>query len=256
MKTVILAGGLGSRLAEETTLKPKPMVEIGGKPIVWHLMSIYASFGFQEFVLALGHMGEIIKDYFLRFHGLHGDVTVNLGDGTHVLHGRRQPDWRVHLCDTGADTQTGGRLKRLRPLIDQETFMVTYADGLARIDLRALLEFHKRHGKLATVTAVHPPSRFGQMAIDGDTVRSFAEKPEALDGWINGGFFVFEPGVLNYVAGDATVLEREPLESLAAAGQLMAYRHEGFWQMMDTIQERRLLEELWKSGGAPWKVWP
>lgn len=255
MKVVILAGGMGTRLAEETTIRPKPMVEIGEKPILWHLMNIYAEYGFQEFIIALGYKGEVIKEYFLNLYAFNGDITIDLADGKHNVHHRKRPDWRVHLIDTGRDTQTGGRIKRLQSMISNETFMATYADGLARIDLDALLAFHRSHGKLATMTAVHPPSRFGKLVIEGDFVRNFMEKPQESKEWINGGFFVFEPGILEYIAGDEISLEREPMEQLARDGQLVAYRHTGFWQMMDTIQEKRFLEELWVSGNPPWAVW-
>jgi glucose-1-phosphate cytidylyltransferase len=252
MKTVILAGGLGTRLAEETIIRPKPMVEIGGRPILWHLMNIYGSQGFGEFVVALGYKGEMVKKYFLDYHALRADLTVDVARGTHVAHSVGQPNWTVDLVDTGDATQTGGRIKRLKQLIGGQTFMATYADGLAQIDLRALLAFHRSHGKLATVTAVHPPSRFGKIVMDGDVVQQFAEKPRDGDAWINGGYYVFEPQVLDYIDGDVTTLEREPMERLAQERQLMAFRHEGFWQMMDTLQERNLLEELWASGRAPW----
>jgi glucose-1-phosphate cytidylyltransferase len=252
MKTVILAGGLGTRLAEETIVRPKPMVEIGGRPILWHLMNIYGSQGFGEFVVALGYKGEMVKKYFLDYHALRADLTVDVARGTHVAHSVGQPNWTVDLVDTGDATQTGGRIKRLKQLIGGQTFMATYADGLAQIDLRALLAFHRSHGKLATVTAVHPPSRFGKIVMDGDVVQQFAEKPRDGDAWINGGYYVFERQVLDYIDGDVTTLEREPMERLAQERQLMAFRHEGFWQMMDTLQERNLLEELWASGRAPW----
>jgi len=255
MKVVILAGGMGTRLAEETTIRPKPLVEIGDKPILWHLMSIYSAFGFQEFILALGHKSEVIKQYFLNLYALNGDMTIDLADRKQTVHNSELPNWRIHLIDTGRNTQTGGRIKRLRPMIGDETFMATYADGLAKIDLNALLAFHRSHGKLATVTVVHPPSRFGKLVIEGDLVRNFMEKPPESEGWINGGFFVFEPEMLEYIDGDEISLEREPMERLAKDGQLVAYRHSDFWQMMDTLQEKRLLEELWSSAAAPWKVW-
>ncbi|MGE5482648.1 MAG: glucose-1-phosphate cytidylyltransferase [Bacteroidota bacterium] len=255
MKTVILAGGLGSRLAEETTVRPKPMVEIGGRPILWHIMSIYASYGFNEFIVALGYKGEVIKDYFLNFYALNNDLTIDLGTGQTVIHDGNQPSWKVHLVDTGLRTQTGGRIKRLAAWLGQETFMLTYGDGVADVDLKRLVDFHRSHGKLATVTAVRPPARFGGLRFDGDLVVQFVEKPQTGEGWINGGFFILEPGVLDYIEGDETVWERGPLERLAADGQLVAYKHVGFWQPMDTLREKQLLEALWESGEAPWKVW-
>lgn len=254
MKTIILAGGAGTRLAEETHIRPKPMVEIGNRPIVWHLMNIYAQFGFKEFVLALGYKGEVIKEYFSKFHILDTDISVNLKDGSSKIHPKRgECDWIVHLIDTGQQTLTGGRIKRLQSFIGNETFMVTYADGLANINLKKLLEFHKNHGKLATVTIVPPPSRFGKLTVENNHVLSFSEKPVENEGLINGGFFVFEPGVFDYLDGDETILERSPLEKLSRDGELMAYQHTDFWQMMDTVHEKKILEDLWKSGNAPWK---
>jgi|TARA_B110000503_G_scaffold35328_1_gene57743 glucose-1-phosphate cytidylyltransferase len=253
MKIIILAGGLGTRLAEETHLRPKPMVEIGGRPIVWHLMNVYADSGFNEFVLALGYKGEVIKDFFLNYHALNGDVSVDLSNGNAMPHKSDHPDWTVHLIDTGLKTMTGGRIKRLKDFVGNETFMVTYADGLADIDINALLEFHRSHGKLATVTTVPPPSRFGNLEIENNKVISFNEKPEDNEGLINGGYFVFEPAVFDYIEGDETSLEREPLERLAKDEQLMAYEHKGFWQMMDTVLEKQLLEKLLKSGNPPWR---
>jgi len=255
MKTIILAGGLGTRLAEETAIKPKPMVEIGGKPILWHIMNIYAAFGFEEFVIALGYKGEEIKKYFLNFYMLNNDLSIDLSNGYAEPRSGQQPHWKVHLVDTGDVTQTGGRVKRLQSLIGNECFMLTYGDGVANVDVKRLVAFHKGHGKLATITAVRPPSRFGRIVFDGDRVVEFTEKPQASEGWINGGFFVLEPEVLDYIDGDGTYWEREPLERLAADGQLMVYKHEGFWQPMDTLREKRLLNELWGKGEAPWKMW-
>jgi len=248
-----LSGGLGTRLAEETGLRPKPMVEIGGRPIIWHLMNTYADCGFKEFVLALGYKGELIKEFFLNYHSLNKDLTVNLNDGTSSSHPSNSLDWVVHLIDTGLKTMTGGRIKRLKDFIGDETFMVTYADGLSDIDINELLNFHRTHGKLATVTTVPPPSRFGNLEIENNKVVSFNEKPKESEGLINGGFFIFEPGIFDYILGDETSLEREPLEKLALDGQLMAYKHKGFWQMMDTVLEKKLLEDLWSTGKAPWK---
>lgn len=256
MKAIILAGGLGSRLSEETVVRPKPMVEIGGKPILWHIMNIFSCYGIDEFIVALGYRSEIVKEYFLNFYALNNDITLDLATGGTTIHQGRQPRWRVHLVDTGLATQTGGRLKRLEKWLgDDKTFMMTYGDGVADVDLRALLRFHESHGKLATVTTVRPPARFGGIVFDGQRVSEFTEKPQAGEGWINGGFFVLDRGVLPYIAGDETLWEREPMERLAADGELMAYRHEGFWQPMDTLRERKLLEDLWAGGSAPWKLW-
>jgi len=256
MKVVILCGGMGSRLAEETQVRPKPMVSVGGHPLLWHIMNIYGRAGFSEFTLALGYRGEAIKEYFLNFYALDSDFSVDLksGEVRYLRPARR--DWKVDLVDTGEDCMTGGRLHRLEPLLrGGGTFMLTYGDGVANIDLRKVLEFHRSHGKLATVTAVRPPARFGGMKLDGERVADFKEKPQAGEGWINGGFFVFEPGVFKYLVGDATVLEAEPLERLCRDGQLMAWRHEGFWQCMDTLRDRQTLEAQWASGSAPWKMW-
>jgi glucose-1-phosphate cytidylyltransferase len=255
MKVAILAGGLGSRLQEETTTRPKPMVEIGGKPILWHILNLYAAQGFFEFVLALGYKGESVKEYFLHWNALNNDLTVDLATGETKVHGTNRPGWKVHLVDTGPHTQTGGRVKRLQPHLADGTFMLTYGDGVANLDLQRLLAFHRSHGRLATVTAVRPPSRFGSFALDGSRIVEFQEKPQTGEGWINGGFFVLEPGVFDYIADDETIWEREPMERLAGEGQLMAFQHEGFWQPMDTLREKRILEELWASGRAPWKVW-
>jgi glucose-1-phosphate cytidylyltransferase len=254
MKIVILAGGLGTRLAEETTARPKPMIEIGGKPMIWHIMNIYAKHGHNDFLLACGYKGEIIKEYFQNFLVHNSDLFINLRDGSSKIANSATPDWRVGLIDTGLHTLTGGRLRRLNNLLGSETFMVTYGDGLADVDIAALLRFHREHGRLATVTAVSPVARFGSLQLDGNAVSKFAEKPRAGDGWINGGFFVFEPRVLDYIANDETPLEGEPLERLATEKQLMAYRHSGFWHPMDTLRDKQFLEALWSSGKAPWKV--
>jgi glucose-1-phosphate cytidylyltransferase len=255
MKIVILAGGLGTRLQEETTAKPKPMVEIGGQPILWHIMKGYAAYGFKEFVVALGYKGEVIKDYFLNYRHRASSLTVRLDSGEATIHDGDCEDWTAHLLDTGLHTQTGGRIKRAVKFIGNETFMLTYGDGLSNVDLGCLLDFHRRHGCLATVTAVRPPARFGGLSLDGDLVTHLEEKPQIGEGWINGGFFVLEPKVADYIKGDETIFEREPLERLAEDGQLVAYRHEGFWQCMDTLRDVRLLESLWESGRTPWKVW-
>ena len=257
MKAVILAGGLGSRLMEETVLRPKPMVEIGGKPILWHIMKSYASHGINEFIIALGYKGNCIKEYFLNFYANDNDISIDLNTGETTVHGGKQPKWKVHLVDTGLHTQTGGRLKRLKDWLDpEESFMFTYGDGVADLDIQALLKFHQSHGKLASVTTVHAPARFGRLAFQDDMITSFYEKVQGEDGWINGGFFVLQPEVLDYIGGDETIWEREPIETLARSGQLMGFRHRGFWSCMDTLKERNLLEELWQSGKAPWKVWP
>jgi glucose-1-phosphate cytidylyltransferase len=231
------------------------MVEIGERPILWHIMSIYAAAGLNNFVLALGYKGELIKEYFLNFHPHTSDLTVHLATGRVHYESNKAPDWHVTLVDTGLNTQTGGRVKRLRPWLGERTFMLTYGDGVGNVDLKALLDFHRNHGKLATVTAVRPPSRFGSLAIDKDRVLAYQEKPQVDTGWINGGFFVLEPGIFDYIAGDAMPWESEPLHKLATDGQLMAYWHEGFWAPMDTLREKQFLQELWDSGKAPWKVW-
>lgn len=252
MKTVILAGGLGTRLAEETSVRPKPMVEIGGRPILYHLMQLYASAGFNEFAIALGYKHDYIKDYFRALHTASHDLTVDFRTGEIEKHERNRLDWKVHLVDTGLSTMTGGRIKRLQSLIGNETFMCTYGDGLASIDVAELLAFHRAEGRSATVTAVRPPARFGTLDIDGTRVARFVEKPQTSEGWINGGFFVFEPEIFNRIDGDKSFLEHEPLMSLAADGELSVFKHDGFWQPMDTLREKNLLEELWQSGNAPW----
>ncbi len=255
MKTVILAGGAGTRLAEETTIRPKPMVEIGGQPILWHIMNIFASHGFADFIVACGYKGENIKEYFHRFFDHNSDFVVDLGTGAIETQSSAAPNWRVGVMDTGRHTQTGGRIKRLQKWIGNERFMCTYGDGVGNVDIAALLRFHEAQGKLATLTAVRPPSRFGGLVIEHDSVREFSEKPQTGEGWINGGFFVFEPGFFDYLDGDESVLERDPLGRLAAEGELAAYRHEGFWQPMDTLREKQMLEALWSQGKAPWKTW-
>ncbi len=257
MKVVVLAGGLGTRLAEETELRPKPMAEIGEHPILWHIMKVYGEQGFHEFVVCLGYKGYLIKEYFANYFLHNSDVTFDLqGRGMEVHENAVEP-WRVTLVDTGSTTQTGGRVRRVAPHLGGERFMMTYGDGVADVDLRALLAFHVAHGRLATVTAVQPPGRFGalELADDQETVRSFVEKPRGDGAWMNGGFFVLEPAVMDYIDGDGTLFEAEPLERLAADGQLRAYRHRGFWQPMDTLRDKRTLEELWSSGRAPWKTW-
>jgi len=255
VKVVILAGGFGTRLTEETEVKPKPMVEIGGRPILWHIMKHYAHYGFKEFFIALGYKGEVIKRYFLDYYKLNGSMTINLSNGDVQVHNKECEDWIVHLMDTGLRTQTGGRVKRLEPWLKDETFMMTYGDGVSDIDLHDLLRFHRSHGRLATVTAVRPPARFGGLNFDGDLVAEFTEKPQIGEGWINGGFIVFEPAVFKYLEDDHSILEIDGLERLATERQLAAYRHDRFWQCMDHLRDVRLLESLWQSGKPPWKVW-
>ena len=260
---VILAGGLGTRLMEETETKPKPMVEIGGLPILWHIMKIYATYGVDMFVVALGYKGAMIKDYFVNYHHrASGDLTCHLRTGETFVHNVTAEDWIVNLFNTGLHTQTGGRVKRVaQSQFGDETFMLTYGDGVADIDIEQLLAFHRSHGRLVTMTAVRPPARFGSISFDafamqdGDAVVHFEEKPQIGEGWINGGFFVLEPGVVDYIAGDDTLFEKEPLERLAGCGQLKVYCHDGFWQCMDTLRDVQLLESLWRTGDAPWKVW-
>jgi glucose-1-phosphate cytidylyltransferase len=255
IKTIILAGGAGTRLAEETIIRPKPMVEIGGRPILWHILSIFAAHGHRDFIIACGYKGELIKEFFTRFALHASDIVVDLKEGKVTVEKNRSPDWRVALVDTGVSTQTGGRLLRLKSRVAGGTFMMTYGDSVANIDLAALLAFHRAHGKLATLTAVRPPARFGGIIFDGDRVAQFSEKPQIGEGWVNGGFMVLEPGVLDYITGDDTVFEGGPLERLSTDGQLMAYRHTGFWQPMDTLREKSLLEKMWQDSAAPWKVW-
>lgn len=255
MRVGILAGGVGSRLAEETEVRPKPMVEIGGRPILWHIMRHYAHYGFNEFVIGLGYKGEYIKRYFLDYYfTINSDLSIKLDSGEVAVTDKESEDWTVHLVDTGLPTATGGRIKQLIPHLGDETFFMTWGDGVSNLDLHSLLEFHKSHGRLATVTAVRPSARFGKLDLEGDRVTRFSEKPQLEEGWINGAFFVLEPEVGEYIDGDNTQFEREPLERLAKDGELMAYRHQGFWQCMDTLRDKKLLEELWETG-PPWRVW-
>lgn len=259
MKVVILAGGFGTRLSEETTVKPKPMVEIGGKPILWHIMKIYSSQGFNEFIIALGYKGEVIKKYFLDYYSINSNIFLDLETGQNYLFDSNKENWKVWLIDTGIYTNTGGRILRLKKYIGNETFMVTYGDGVANINLKELLDFHRKHGKIGTVTAVRPPARFGGIIFDpsddSGKILKFTEKPQIGEGWINGGFMVFEPAIFNYLEDENTSLEAHVLERLAEEGQLAAFKHEGFWQCMDTMRDKNLLEKLWESGEAPWKIW-
>jgi glucose-1-phosphate cytidylyltransferase len=255
MKAVILAGGMGTRLAEETDVRPKPMVEIGGHPILWHIMKHFGHYGFSEFYIALGYKGDLIKRYFLDYYALNSSMTISLKSGTvEVMEGERE-DWTVHLMDTGLATNTGGRVKRLEPWLRDGTFMMTYGDGVCNVNLDDVLRFHRAHGRIATITAVRPASRFGGLVFDGDLVSQFTEKPQIGEGWVNGGFIVLEPAIFDYLDDDDDSLERKAFEQLAVEGQLVAYRHEGFWQCMDTLREKRLLESYWESGDAPWRVW-
>jgi glucose-1-phosphate cytidylyltransferase len=255
MKVVVLAGGLGTRLQEETVIKPKPMVEIGQEPILWHILKHYAQHGFDEFCIALGYKGEVIKRYFLDYYVLDGSITVNLGTGQVDVQERDCENWRVHLVETGYETNTGGRVLALEPYLAGQTFMLTYGDGVSDVDLQAVLRFHRSHGRLATITAVRPPARYGGLVFDGDRVARFTEKPVMGEGWINGGFMVLEPGVFRYLHAAEDSLEAHALEQLSADGELMAYRHDGFWQCMDTLRDKRYLENLWQQGKAPWNTW-
>jgi len=255
LRTIILAGGLGTRLSEETELRPKPLVEIGGRPILWHIMKLYSHYGFNEFSIALGYKGEMIKRFFVDYRLITSSLSVTMGDERIDWHSMPEDNWSVDLIDTGAGTQTGGRLKRMAKRIEDQTFMMTYGDGVADINIRDLVDFHKEHGKLATVTAVRPPARFGSLTLDGHKVSGFAEKSQAGEGWINGGYFVFESDIADYIDSDETFLEREPLERLARDGQLMAFKHSNFWQPMDTLRDLQTLRQRWDADNAPWKVW-
>jgi len=257
MKVVILAGGFGTRISEESHLKPKPMIEIGGRPILWHIMKIYSSFGFNDFIICLGYKGYCIKEYFAHYFLHESDVTFDFREGNQrIVHSHSAEPWRVTLVDTGPETMTGGRVKRIAPYLEGQPFMLTYGDGVADVNIAELLAFHRRSGKLATVTTTQPSGKFGALNLSGaDQVMSFQEKPKGDGGWINAGFFVLQPEVINYIPGDDTVFEKEPLERLACRGELMAYKHHGFWQPMDTLRDKNSLDDLWKSGGAPWKVW-
>ena len=256
MKVVILAGGLGTRLSEETELKPKPMVTIGGKPILWHIMKLYSSFGFNEFVICLGYKGYVIKEYFANYFLHQSNVTFDLAENRMDIHQNFAEPWKVTLIDTGAETMTGGRVKRIEPYVGDDTFLLTYGDGVADVDIQALLAYHRASGKLATVTAAQPSGRFGALNLDeSGQVQSFQEKPAGDGAWINGGFFVMEPEVFSFIEGDSTILERAPLETLASTGKLAAYRHDGFWQPMDTLRDKNHLEGLWNQGKAPWAIW-
>jgi glucose-1-phosphate cytidylyltransferase len=256
MKAVILAGGLGTRIAEESDTKPKPMVEVGGKPLLWHIMKIYAQHGVKDFVICLGYKGYVIKEFFFNYYRHMSDISIDLSTGEHRTMNSQSEDWRITRVDTGPDTMTGGRLKRVAPYVQQETFCLTYGDGLSDIDITKEIAFHRKHGKLATVAAVQPPGRFGVLNIDASNqVSSFEEKPSDEIGWINGGFFVLEPGVIPYIEGDSTSWERAPLSKLAEDGQLAAFHHSGFWQPCDTLRDKRELEALWSGGKAPWRTW-
>ena len=255
MKAVILAGGLGTRISEETHLKPKPMIEIGGKPILWHIMKTYSFYGINDFIICLGYKGYTIKEYFANYYMHMSDVTFDMCNGMRTIHNNEAEPWRVTLVDTGEDTMTGGRIRRIRNYIGDETFCLTYGDGVSDINLKNLIDFHKDHASLATLTAVQPPGRFGRLGLHGNKVNDFIEKPTGDGDWINGGFFVLEPKVIEYINGDKTIWEREPLEKLASEGDLFAYKHGGFWQSMDTLRDKILLDSLWENKNAPWKVW-
>ncbi|MBL1147465.1 MAG: glucose-1-phosphate cytidylyltransferase [Pseudomonadota bacterium] len=256
MKAVILAGGLGTRLSEETTLKPKPMVEIGGRPILWHIMKLYSTHGINDFVICCGYKGYLIKEYFANYFLHMSDVTFHTATGEMEVHRKKAENWRVTLVDTGDESMTGGRLKRVKDYLkDEDAFCFTYGDGVSDVDITAEIAFHKAHGKLATILAVQPPGRYGALKMDGDAVNGFTEKPKGQGGWINGGFFILSPKVIDYIDGDSSHWEVKPLQQIAEAGELQAFKHEGFWQPMDTLREKNMLEDLWDAGKAPWKTW-
>ena len=255
MKAVILAGGLGTRISEETSVKPKPMIEIGGKPILWHILKSYSAHGVNEFIICCGYKGYIIKEYFANYFLHMSDVTFDMSNNSMQVHQKKAEPWKVTLVDTGETTQTGGRLKRVKEYVGDANFCMTYGDGVGNVDINKSIEFHKQHGKLATMTATQPPGRFGALDLQGDEVKNFLEKPHGDGGWINGGFFVLSPKVLDLIDGDETLWEKAPLENLAKSGNLHAFMHKGFWQPMDTLRDKTLLEDLWASGKAPWKVW-
>lgn len=256
MKVVLLAGGFGTRLSEETDIKPKPMVEIGGKPILWHIMKLYSHYGFNDFIVCLGYKGYVIKEYFANYFLHMADVTFDMATNSMTVHQKHAEPWKVTLVDTGANTMTGGRIKRVRKYVGDETFMVTYGDGLSDQNLGELLKYHKSHGRIGTMTTVQPSGRYGAVDIgQGNNIQAFIEKPRGDGAWVNGGFFVFEPAMFDYIEGDSTIFEREPLEGVSRDGQLVAFKHEGFWKPMDTLREKNEFEDLWRSGSAPWKVW-
>ncbi|MDE3022546.1 MAG: glucose-1-phosphate cytidylyltransferase [Pseudomonadota bacterium] len=255
MKAVILAGGLGTRISEETLLRPKPMVEIGGKPVLWHIMKIYSAHGVQDFIICLGYKGYMIKEYFANYFLHMSDVTIDLARNATEIHENSSEPWRVTLVDTGESTMTGGRLKRIARYLDEEDFCLTYGDGVSNVDITSLISFHREKGTLATLTAAQPPGRFGSMKTNGSLVTSFEEKPKGDGGWVNGGFFVLSPRVLNYIEGDHTVWEREPMQRLAREQQVSAFEHDGFWQPMDTLRDKNYLDDLWMNNQAPWKIW-
>lgn len=256
MKVVILAGGFGTRLSEETDIKPKPMIEIGEKPVLWHIIKIYSYYGFNDFIICLGYKGYIIKEYFSNYFLHQSDVTMDLEKNSMEIHQSKAEPWKITLVDTGLNTMTGGRIKRVQKYINDETFMLTYGDGVGSINISELFEFHKKHNKFATVTAVQPSGRFGALNLDKQAnVLAFQEKPQGDNAWVNGGFFVLEPQIFNYIEGDETLWERKPVENLAKDGELIAYKHSGFWHAMDTLRDKNYLEQLWKSGQAPWKIW-